>query len=213
MAGSLVLAVAGCSGGDDESAEQQEPTVAAERLCGGEAVSPEAAKALKVIMGVDKFEASADEYTIPAAVKELRDKGATDGTGNEDICRIYTPLDALTEPLRVRWYLADSKAVRGDDMASKFTELPMGDKAGAATDTAFVAFDCHDNNSPLTSVPYHIEVFVETTGMPQEPEGNPQALKDAYGTLAHSFSLAMAKELRCTDNAGLKPQPSLTPAQ
>ncbi|MFE2040566.1 hypothetical protein ACFXAZ_06445 [Streptomyces sp. NPDC059477] len=212
VAGSLALAVTGCAGGDDGSEVEQEPTVSAERLCGGTAVSPAAAEALEVIMGVDQFEASAKEYTIPLAVEALRLKGKTEGTGTEDICRIYTPIDALTEPLRVRWWLSDSTATKDDDVASKFTALPMGNLAGTSTDEAFVAFDCHDNNSPLTSVPYHIDIFVETTDLPVEPEGDPQALEDAFATLAHTFAVAISKELRCTDNGGLKAQPSLTPA-
>lgn len=47
--------------------------------------------------------------------------------------------------------------------------------------------------------------------MPTDPEGAPDALKDAYATVAHSFSLAMAKELGCEDNAGLPETPDLTP--
>ncbi|MER7219494.1 MULTISPECIES: hypothetical protein [Streptomyces] len=38
------------------------------------------------------------------------------------------------------------------------------------------------------------------------------ALKDAYATVAHSFSLAMAKKLRCEKNGGLPAKPVLDPA-
>ncbi|MFE4663613.1 hypothetical protein ACFRI7_02145 [Streptomyces sp. NPDC056716] len=210
VAGSLSLALVGCSGEDDGG--KPVPIVAAEQLCGGTVISPAAAKALEVIMGVDQFEESHEEHTIPLAVQDLKLTGKTTGTGNEDICRIHTPLDALTDTLRVRWFLTDSTAT-GESMDSKFTELPMGTLAATAPDMAFVSFDCHDNNSPLTSVPYRIEIFVETTELPVEPEGDPQALEDAFATLAHAFAVAISKELRCTDNGGLKAEPSLTPVQ
>lgn len=210
VAGSLVLAVAGCGGSDDGG--KPVPIVAAEQLCGGTVISPAAAKALEVIMGVDQFEESDDEHTIPLAVQDLKLTGKTTGTGDEDICLIYTPLDALTDTLRVRWFLLGITPTGEETIAPQFTKLPMGILAGTSPDTAFVTFDCHDNNSPLTSVPYHIEISVETTGLPVEPEGDPQALEDAFATLAHTFAVAISKELRCTDNGGLKAQPSLTPA-
>ncbi|MEU9338255.1 hypothetical protein AB0D49_34755 [Streptomyces sp. NPDC048290] len=207
VAVSLALAVAGCS---DDGVEP-EPLVRAQQLCGGTAISPAVAKSLQAIMGVDQFEASDDDYTIPRAVEDLRLTGRTDGAGNEDICRIYTPLQAKTEPLRIRWWLMDRTANKDENVAPQFTKLSMGDLSGTSPDAAFISFDCHDNNSPLTSVPYHMRVFVQTTGAPVEPEGDPKALEDAYAALAHSFALAMAKELRCTDDGGLEAQPSLTP--
>ncbi|MFI2424329.1 hypothetical protein ACH5A7_09535 [Streptomyces sp. NPDC018955] len=48
--------------------------------------------------------------------------------------------------------------------------------------------------------------------MPTEPEGDVEALKDAYATVAHSFSPAMAEELRCERNGGLPARPALDPA-
>jgi hypothetical protein len=48
--------------------------------------------------------------------------------------------------------------------------------------------------------------------LPKEPEGDIEALKDAYVTVARSFSLAMAKELRCEKNGGLPARPVLDPA-
>ncbi|MCX4505629.1 hypothetical protein ACH4E9_30680 [Streptomyces anulatus] len=47
---------------------------------------------------------------------------------------------------------------------------------------------------------------------PKEPEGDPQKLKDAYATVAHSVSLSMAKELGCENNGGLQERPPLDPA-
>ncbi|WP_323145190.1 hypothetical protein [Streptomyces anulatus] len=45
---------------------------------------------------------------------------------------------------------------------------------------------------------------------PKEPEGDPEKLKDAYATVVHSVSLAMA--LCCENNGGLEARPSLDPA-
>ncbi|GGS03170.1 MULTISPECIES: hypothetical protein [Streptomyces] len=40
---------------------------------------------------------------------------------------------------------------------------------------------------------------------------DPEELKDAYATMAHSFALALAKELRCENDGGLEPRPALDP--
>lgn len=47
---------------------------------------------------------------------------------------------------------------------------------------------------------------------PHAPEGDIEALKKAYVTVAHSVALAMAKELRCEKNGGLPERPVLEPA-
>lgn len=64
----------------------------------------------------------------------------------------------------------------------------MGEDAGAAHDAAHVAFACSHKDQPGSSQ------------------------KNAYATLAHSFALAMAKELKCDNNGGLEDKPSLVPA-
>ncbi|MDX2674252.1 hypothetical protein NEH83_12745 [Streptomyces sp. JUS-F4] len=46
---------------------------------------------------------------------------------------------------------------------------------------------------------------------PEDPEGDPEKLKDAYATVAHSFALAMAKELGCENDGGLEARPVLDP--
>lgn len=47
---------------------------------------------------------------------------------------------------------------------------------------------------------------------PGEPEGDPQKLKDAYATVAHSVSLAVAKELDCENDGWPEARPSPDPA-
>lgn len=209
VAGTLVLAVAGCSGGDDGSGGKEADTsVAAERLCGGNAVSAEAGEALQVIMGSARFDPSSEKSTVAAAARELSRRDDFGG----DICRIYPPADAPVKELRIRWYWDDSAP--DDDTAAKFTLLPMGEKAGTAPDVAFITFACRAEELTGTT-PQHITIMVEPGGRPTEPEGDTEeleALKDAHATVAHSFSLAMAKELGCEDNGGLKAKPSLTPA-
>ncbi|MEU4886694.1 MULTISPECIES: hypothetical protein [Streptomyces] len=214
VAGSLALAAAGCSGGDDGvGGKEADTSVAAERLCGGKAVSAEAGKALQVIMGYAQFEPSNEKTTVAAAAREL---GRTDNTQVNaigDICRIYPPTDAPFKQLRVSWHLTGSAPE--DISAGRFTLLPMGEQAGTAPDVAFVTFACHDGHELTGPMRRHITITVEPGGKPTEPEGDTkelEALKDAYATVAHSFSLAMAKELGCEDNGGLKAKPSLTPA-
>ncbi|MET7415745.1 hypothetical protein [Streptomyces rubiginosohelvolus] len=40
---------------------------------------------------------------------------------------------------------------------------------------------------------------------------DPEELKDAYVTVAHSFALALAKERRCENDGGLEPRQAPDP--
>ncbi|MET9589419.1 hypothetical protein ABZY45_00395 [Streptomyces sp. NPDC006516] len=199
----LLVGAVGCGGsGPDRSLPA---TVAGTDLCGGDAVSADAAGSLEVIMGSSRFEGSGEKGTVAHAAQELAGKFSSSSTGDGDVCRIYAP----DEELRINWHLSGSAPV-GDGPATKFTVLKMGERALAATDGSFLRFGCRSGELTGTE-PAHIEIGVERGGMPTEPEGDPQALKDAYATVAHSFSLAMAKELGCEDDGGLEAQPSLDP--
>lgn len=204
----LLGGAVGCSGGDESGDDAAKAaSVAPQKLCGG-AVSREAGKALEVITGSATFEESGKTSTVAHAADELRDGFASSATGDGDVCRIYTPAGTTDDELRVTWELSGSSPT--DDPASKFTVLNMGERALTATDGSFLRFACRGGKLTGTE-PAHIDVSVSRGGMPTEPEGNPDALKDAYATVAHSFSLAMAKELGCENNAGLPETPDLTP--
>lgn len=56
------------------------------------------------------------------------------------------------------------------------------------------------------SAPVHIDIDVERWS-PKDPE----ELKDAYVTVAHSFALALAKERRCENDGGLEPRQAPAP--
>ncbi|MFI6061363.1 hypothetical protein [Streptomyces sp. NPDC051286] len=204
LTGSLLLGAAGCSGGGDGAVKEPDATVAAGALCGGSAVSPGAAEALKTITGSSRFEASGETSTVAHAAKELTERFTSSATGDGEVCRVYTARDEL----RITWQLFSSAPV--DDPAAKFSVLDMGERALAAPDGAFLRFACRSGKVPGSGLA-HIDIGVERGGMPKEPEGDPEALKDAYATVAHSFALAMAKQLGCENNGGLKAKPSLDP--
>ncbi|WP_368073322.1 hypothetical protein [Streptomyces griseus] len=210
VAGSLVFGAAGCS--DDEkdyAAEARERSVPATELCGGHAVSAAAGKGLETITGSPRFEASGKEYTVARAAQALSESFTSSADGRGDVCRIYTPVGTADFELRITWRLSGSAP--GGAAAPKFTALKMGEGAGTAPDGAFVGFAC--SSRELTGpTPAHIGIEVERGGMPEEPEGDTARLKDAYATVAHSVSLAMAKQLGCEDDGGLEAQPSLDPA-
>ncbi|MEW1792729.1 hypothetical protein [Streptomyces niveus] len=204
-AGALALLATGCS--DDPDGKPADVSVTADKLCGGGVVTKDGAKALEVITGETRFIASGESSTVTDAAEELTREAITSTNERGDICRIYpyAPVDEL----RIRWVLMSGAPKGTPD--PKFTRLPMGERAGAAHDTAYVTFACGHKNQPDSS-PDYISAWVESTGRPTEPEGDERPLKNAYITLAHSFALAMAKELNCDNNAGLKPKPSLIPA-
>ncbi|MEU6596742.1 hypothetical protein [Streptomyces flaveolus] len=172
-------------------------------------MSADASKALKVITGSSRFEASAERYTVARAAADVVETFPTP-TVTKDVCRVYTPLGTPEVELRITWNLEDG-APTGTS-APNFTVLKMGERAVAAADKAYVFFACRSDELAGSSGAAHIVIGVERGGVPKEPDGDIEALKDAYATVAHSFSLAMAKELRCEKNGGLPARPVLDPA-
>jgi len=214
MAGSLFLGATGCGGdGDDDGLPKDYKVVVGTQLCGGKAVSADASRALKAITGSSRYEASAKKYTIAQAAADLV-WAFPSPTGRKDVCRVYMPIGAPDYDLRITWDLMDSAPTRPSlkgTSAAKYTVLKMGELAMAAADKAYIYFACQSDRFSSTAGT-HIVIGVERWMMPKPPEGNIKALKDAYATVAHSFSLAMAKELRCEKNGGLPERPVLDPA-
>lgn len=207
--GSLFLGAAGCGeDGDEDAAPDDYKVVAGTQLCGGKVMSAEASEALKVITGLSRFEASAEEYTVKQAASDVVDAYPL-STVPEDACRVYTPRGTPYFDLRITWELKDT-APTGPS-APNFTVLKMGELALAAADKAYVYFACKSDKLGSSS-DVHVVIGVEHWAVRTEPEGNVEALKDAYATVAHSFSLAMAEELGCEKNGGLPAKPVLDPA-
>ncbi|MCZ0206084.1 hypothetical protein OZK63_11735 [Streptomyces sp. UMAF16] len=211
VAGSLLLGATGCGeDGNNDGVPKDYKVVSGTQLCGGDAMSADAAKALKLITGSSRFEASSREYTVAQTAANLV-AGPPSSTMYNDACRVFTPIGTPHFELRITWRLADGAPTDGP-AAPKFTVLKMGEEALAAADKAYVRFACRSPRSYDPSEVVHIDIGVERWGMPKPPEGDIKALKNAYATVAHSFSLAMAKELRCEKNGGLPAKPVLIPA-
>jgi hypothetical protein len=209
--GSLLFGATGCGGdGDKDGLPKGYKVVAGTQLCGGRAMSADASRALKVITGSSRFEASAEEYTVAQAATDLVEAFQHPTVVRGDACRVYKPLGTSEFELRITWSLEDGPPT--GTPAPKFTVLKMGERALAAADMAYVQFACRSARLDGPSNAAHIDIGVEHWAMPGEPEDNVEALKDAYATVAHSFSLAMAKELRCEKNGGLPARPVLDPA-
>jgi hypothetical protein len=184
--------------------------VAGTQLCGGDAVSAQASKALKVITGSSRFGTTGEKSTVAQAATDLVAAFPAPTGGRDDVCRIY-PADGTSDfSIRVTWRLDDGNST--GTPAPDFTVLPMGEETLAAANGASVLFACRSDKFPSRTSETLVAIGVERWGMPTENEDNVEALKDAYATVAHSFSLAMAKELRCEKNGGLPERPVLDPA-
>ncbi|MGV9994713.1 hypothetical protein [Streptomyces sp. NPDC003374] len=211
VAGSLVVGATGCGGDgkDDDGLPEDYKVVGGTQLCGGHAVSADASRALKVITGSSRFEASAKEYTLARTAAAIVEAFPVPSR-SELACRVFTPLNTPHFQLRITWKLEDG-APTGPS-APIFTELKMGELAVAAADKSFVFFACRSDKLSQSSRVGHIVIGAERWGWPEEPEGDIKALKNAYVTVAHSYALAVAKELRCEKNGGLPAKPVLVPA-
>ncbi|MFF2639817.1 hypothetical protein ACFVUB_08185 [Streptomyces niveus] len=210
LASSLALVVGGCSG-DNDGGKAPDASVTADKLCAVGAVNKAAVGALEVITGAALFAPTGGVSAVAAAAGELTREAAPVGSGTGEVCSIYPRPESggPAAEIRVVWYLSSTPPK--EDTALKFTRLPMGEKAGAAHDSAFVTFPCSPKDESR-EFPDHVSVWAQSQALPTKAEGDVRPLKNAYATLAHSFALAMAKELDCDDNAGLKTKPSLIPA-
>ncbi|MFH8360266.1 hypothetical protein ACH4FV_11795 [Streptomyces anulatus] len=135
IAGLLVFAAVGCSGDEKAGATREAPTGAIE-LCGGEAISAEAGKALEVITGSSRFEASGEKSTVVHAAKLLSQDFTSSITGDGDICQVFAVDAAQSDRLEVTWELVWSPPE--GEPAPKFSVLPMGERALAAPGEAVV---------------------------------------------------------------------------
>ncbi|MDJ1643286.1 hypothetical protein [Streptomyces pakalii] len=206
IAVSLAAGAVGCTDGERADAAHDWPTGPTE-LCGGNAISVEAGKALKVITGASRFEGSGPDGTVAFAAQWLSEGYDSPAPNDGDICDIRAKNSAAGDRLEATWELTWGPP-KGEP-ASKFRVLPMGERALAAADVGSIQFACRSEKLP-GSTPAHIDIGVERWS-PKAPEGDPEQLTDAYATVAHSFALAMAKELRCENDGGLKPRPVLDP--
>ncbi|MEU2068572.1 hypothetical protein [Streptomyces anulatus] len=179
----------------------------AAQLCGGTALSADAAEGVEMITGSSRFDAPAEGSTVARAASSLSEAFSSPAADDGDICQVFAVDAAQSDRLEVTWELAGGPPE--GEPAPKFTVLPMGERALAAPDAGVVQFACR-NEKLLGSQPAHIDVGVERWS-PEEPEGDPEKLRDAYATVAHSVALAMAKELGCENNGGLQDRPSLDP--
>lgn len=207
----LLAGAVGCGGDEKSRAEEAwEQSVPPTELCGGTAVSARAGKALELITGSSRFEASGRTSTVADAAQDLSDQFTSSFTGHGDVCRIFTPVGVPdVVQLEITWRMSGSAPEGGP--GSRYAELDMGELAGTAPDRAFVTFACRSEE--LSGVaPAHVDTDVNFGAVPTEPTGDVEALKDAYATVAHSFALAMAKELGCENNGGLKAEPTLDAA-
>jgi hypothetical protein len=196
-------------GGDDEK-PPADKALAGTELCGGDAVSADASEALKVITGASRFGTTAATSTVEQAAKDLVEAWPYPTDGRDDICRVYTADGEPDFTLRITWGLEGGAPT--DEPPSDFTALKMGEQTLAAENRAHVRFACRSDRFPDATKPAHVSVGVERWEMPTEVEGDAEELKDAYATVAHSFSLAMAEELGCEGRGGLPERPVLDPA-
>lgn len=210
---SFCSATAGCStdgdAGTSQETSREYKVVNGTQLCGGKAVSAEASKALKVITGVSRFQATSERYSVARAAAGLVEAFPVP-VWNQAICTIFTPSGAPRFELRVTWGLQDGPPTAKP--AREYTVLKMGEKTLASHNKANVFFACRSEQLSSSSRLAHVVVRVEHWDIPSDPGDYAGALRGAYATVAHSFSLAMAKELRCEKNGGLPVRPVLEPA-
>lgn len=112
--------------------------------------------------------------------------------------------------MRISWRLFDGPPT--DPSNPHAIVLDMGERTVAQLDQGYVQFACRSDRLSHSSRVGKLSVSVWQAVKYPQSEVDPRALKNAYVTVAHSFALAMAKELHCDKNGGLPAHPVLAPA-
>ncbi|PRH77589.1 hypothetical protein C6N75_19485 [Streptomyces solincola] len=206
VVGALTLTAAGCGGEDDE--QPADTSVAAQRLCGGQAVSTEAAQVLELVMGTKRFEKSGEDSTVSAAAKAMgRNTSTTEGDGT--LCDIHPAGSADLDELTVEWSMDGTAPESGS--VPQVSTVPRDATRNEPPRRAHLTFACFGGREFPGSAPRYVTLSVGPRPL-QIPDADAQDVRKAYATVAHSFSLALAKELGCKDDGGLATKPALPTA-
>src|SRR5690606_14130556 len=148
LVGSVFCGVMGCDEGGGADATPSTPKdykiVAGDQLCGGKAVSVEASKALRVISGASRFEASGDKYTIAQAAEKRVEAVPVPTIGKQEICRVYTRCGTPEFGLRIFWGLLHGSP-KGAPEARYDMPLKLAQDSITAAGKAFIWFGCRSD--------------------------------------------------------------------
>ncbi|QNP63408.1 hypothetical protein [Streptomyces genisteinicus] len=205
---SLLFVIAGChDGGERRDVNQSEPAPTAGQLCGDDLVLAKTSAALEVITGGKREDIVDDGATLAGAARDIKVRRNSVLSDIGDVCHIAVPSAPRVRRLNVFWQLLPKNS---DEPAPKYTTLRMGEGAGAAWDEAYVTFLCSASTAPHVS-PAYVSVYVESRGFSTEPRDDVKNLSNAHLTVAHAFSLAIAKEVGCAEEARIPAEPVLIP--
>ncbi|MGW1886716.1 hypothetical protein [Streptomyces sp. NPDC001970] len=215
MVTSLVWATAACGGGSGESAEPRATSSAeGQKLCGG-AVDDAAHQALTLLTGTAELHPTDDDENARTAADALIAgwsplSSPPHSRDAHPLCSISTEENYGNGPgdVRIRFQLSDAAQAKDDgDIAKSLERYEMGVRASMGTERAYVWFSCKSAELPGSDQdPAYVLGEVENRRAPKGDEGK---LRDANATLLHSTSRAVARELGCEADAGLKAKPVL----
>lgn len=204
----LLLVIAGCHGGLEERGESlSESSSSVGEVCGDASVFARTSDALEVITGGKRENIIDDGAALAGAARDIKVRRNSVLSDIGDVCHIAVPSAPRVRRLHVFWQLLPKNS---DEPAPKYTTLRMGEGAGAAWDEAYVTFLCSASTAPHVS-PSYVSVYVESRGFPTEPRDDVKNLSNAHLTVAHAFSLAIAKEVGCAEEARIPAEPVLIP--
>lgn len=199
----LGLLLAGCGSGGEEPAQ-------AAQQCDG-TLSPAAVGALESVLGTKEFRSAGTG--LEPTVKVLIEDQAREGRppGHPAMCEVGTDADSrLGVTIGFRLYedadLHDDGTQRTD--AGRYL-YAMGRETSTDNKTARVFLGCSSprlKGSETDPAPLEGMLTFEKPAKGAYPDNTP-ATREAYLTVLHSVTLAVAKELGCENDAGLGDKP------
>ncbi len=196
------------NGGEGEGGKPSIVTV--DEVCGGVFSGP--GEQLLRALGVEG-DFYQDERKRKEAVAEslLRSREAgRDGVSSEvTLCSIAPQIDGLLGHVRIRFMLADRGVLPSGEHAKSLHPYELGEWSLAGVKRSYLYFKCvspritGSTTNPLLVSGELFDRYPPEEDTPQLREANLAALNHA--------ALAVARELKCENDAGLVEKPKLTP--
>ncbi|WP_432155622.1 MULTISPECIES: hypothetical protein [unclassified Streptomyces] len=206
-AASLALSLLLCAGvtacqSSDDNTQAAPSTETVDGNCAG-ALDENAVAAAAALIDATRVRTSTASGGMTGAAKalvsEYRKNGISEGS-KIGVCWIYRSskdLSDITVSFSFATQIPDAKKT-----ASVFTPYKMGALALAGNQSAALYMRCTSSEFDPDGSKESFLIRGETRNR-YEPDGNDVAVQKRNLTVAHSVSFAMAKALRCENNAGL----------
>ncbi|MET9482954.1 hypothetical protein [Streptomyces sp. NPDC006638] len=154
---------------------------------------------MRLITGAEEFSSLDGSDRLESLARAVVDDYLADGSGGEThrVCGIHLPGSTLAD-VGIDVSLEDGDGVGDSKFAGSFKQYDLGREGLASSRKAVLYAECV--SAEFEGGPVMLRAALSNRN---EPEGDPERLREANLTLLHSVTLALVEQLGCEDRAGL----------